>query len=512
MVEILIRKLKKINILKCFWVFLVVVILSFLGYHLFKYKSLKVIKSSTVKTIQLTENGFEPKELKINLGDTIVFSTNLKSQFWPASDLHPTHLLYPEFDPKKPIEASQSWAFKFEKPGVWTYHNHLNPTTKGTVVVVGTSSALKQPSALEQCEALSDRVKKDVCWGEIVDFTLNTKGITGGFALMRNLLQSYPDFEPECHTMSHKIGAKAFEQFANHEQLNLTPDVSLCGYGFFHGFTETLASTSGNISDARQFCQTVLSQLGSQFSDIGGQCYHGFGHGSVETYDPTIWGNEEAMIKPAIELCTAVADNSERLFRCGTGVFDSISIAYFTHQYKLVMNPSDPFWLCKKQSKKEFERACYVSFDPALMMINKFDFTKSAREIEKISDDSDSQLAMGSLALPPFWVKNQSDQKTADKVKSYYENKAINDCRKLQDRLHNFCLQTLAYALTIDEQASTEYKNGLKFCQSGAFSQLEKDICFSTVWNSIKVTFPLDKVKEICLAESGIEDNKYCKN
>lgn len=84
--------------------------------------------------ITLTENGFTPNEITIKPGDSIKFSTTLNKPFWPASDLHPTHGIYPEFDPQQPIDPQSSWTFKFLKTGRWKYHDHLNPSQRGIII------------------------------------------------------------------------------------------------------------------------------------------------------------------------------------------------------------------------------------------------------------------------------------------------------------------------------------------------------------------------------------------
>jgi plastocyanin len=83
----------------------------------------------------LTEDGFKPETLNIKKGDTVTFKTDIDKAFWPASDIHPTHGIFPEFDPQEPIDSNNSWSFKFEKSGKWSYHDHLSPYYTGTVIV-----------------------------------------------------------------------------------------------------------------------------------------------------------------------------------------------------------------------------------------------------------------------------------------------------------------------------------------------------------------------------------------
>ena len=86
--------------------------------------------------ITLTEDGFVPDELTINARETVAWRTETGELFWPASNLHPSHLIYPEFDPKQPIPPDQSWSFTFTKTGEWKYHDHLAPYFTGVITVI----------------------------------------------------------------------------------------------------------------------------------------------------------------------------------------------------------------------------------------------------------------------------------------------------------------------------------------------------------------------------------------
>lgn len=92
-----------------------------------------VLPDATV--ITLTKDGFKPDSVTIKKGDTITFTSTIGTLYWPASNLHPSHLLYPEFDPEGPIQPDESWSYTFEKPGMWKFHDHLSPYFTGTVTV-----------------------------------------------------------------------------------------------------------------------------------------------------------------------------------------------------------------------------------------------------------------------------------------------------------------------------------------------------------------------------------------
>jgi len=63
--------------------------------------------------VKFTDNGFEPSTLTVSSGDTVKFENKSSDDFWPASNVHPTHLLYPGFDAKKPVLPGDSYSFTF---------------------------------------------------------------------------------------------------------------------------------------------------------------------------------------------------------------------------------------------------------------------------------------------------------------------------------------------------------------------------------------------------------------
>lgn len=90
--------------------------------------------------IQVWEVGFDgarftPKTINIKVNDWVFFKNKSSVDFWPASNPHPTHTGYSDFDAGKKIAAGATFKFQFTKAGSWGYHDHLNPSIGGTVVV-----------------------------------------------------------------------------------------------------------------------------------------------------------------------------------------------------------------------------------------------------------------------------------------------------------------------------------------------------------------------------------------
>lgn len=88
-----------------------------------------------VEEIVYDGKNFQPSSLTVKVGDIVIFRNKSTKAFWPASNPHPAHTDYPEFDAKKAVAAGQTFEFKFTKEGTWKFHDHLNPTATGVVVV-----------------------------------------------------------------------------------------------------------------------------------------------------------------------------------------------------------------------------------------------------------------------------------------------------------------------------------------------------------------------------------------
>lgn len=98
---------------------------------------LHTMPTSPSVIVFMTDEGFSPAEFSVKAGSRVDFvNKSTTGQYWPASDLHPTHELYSEFDPKEPVMPGKTWSFVFEKTGFWRMHDHLHPDKRGAVTVI----------------------------------------------------------------------------------------------------------------------------------------------------------------------------------------------------------------------------------------------------------------------------------------------------------------------------------------------------------------------------------------
>lgn len=84
--------------------------------------------------VAITSSGFEPKTITVKVGTKVTWVNKSGSVVQVNSVVHPTHLLYPSLN-LGAVGNGGSVSLVFDKPGSYSYHNHLNASQTGTVVV-----------------------------------------------------------------------------------------------------------------------------------------------------------------------------------------------------------------------------------------------------------------------------------------------------------------------------------------------------------------------------------------
>lgn len=92
------------------------------------------VEQTGEKMVNLTKAGFEPGTITIKVGTKVTWVNKSGETATVNSDPHPTHTLWP-FLNLGSFDDGASVSVIFDKAGTYTYHNHLNPSETGTVVV-----------------------------------------------------------------------------------------------------------------------------------------------------------------------------------------------------------------------------------------------------------------------------------------------------------------------------------------------------------------------------------------
>ncbi|TSC86257.1 MAG: Plastocyanin/azurin family copper binding protein [Microgenomates group bacterium Gr01-1014_7] len=84
--------------------------------------------------VKITAAGFSPKDITIKAGGTVTWTNSDSVVHAVNSAVHPTHQVYSPLNLGN-IQAGGKAALTFPDPGTYKYHDHLNPSLTGSVVV-----------------------------------------------------------------------------------------------------------------------------------------------------------------------------------------------------------------------------------------------------------------------------------------------------------------------------------------------------------------------------------------
>ncbi|PJE65423.1 hypothetical protein COU91_01740 [Candidatus Saccharibacteria bacterium CG10_big_fil_rev_8_21_14_0_10_47_8] len=85
-------------------------------------------------TIAYSDSGFSPSKITVKSGATVTIKNTSSNELQFNSDPHPIHTDNEELNVGA-VASGQSQTFTASTKGTFGYHNHLNPSDKGTIVV-----------------------------------------------------------------------------------------------------------------------------------------------------------------------------------------------------------------------------------------------------------------------------------------------------------------------------------------------------------------------------------------
>jgi len=465
-------------------------------------------QSGSEYIIELREDGFYPQEITIKKGETITFATISHKKFWPASNLHPTHGIYPEFDPKEPIEPDESWSFEFKKIGQWTYHDHLFPLYRGTITVLGTEET-RNPKPGKDIESTCSEFKlgqQTKCWEDVIEATLKNKGVDAAFDVVASIYDTHPD----CHGYVHLIGEEAYRLFSQGNEIALTSKTAYCGYGFYHGFMETLLLSSGDMAEARSFCAYVDRQLSAKRSGAANACYHGIGHGTVDGGDPRAWGSIEAMLAPGLEVCRKVSETEFQEYLCATGAFNAIEILSLNRRYEISHLNNDPFSICHTQLPLHKE-PCYTNMIPAVLRLTNDDVSEAARYVERTIQrakdptiDNYTVREMVILSLSYEFIRLHL-------AKDDHVEKGVALCRSFPEHSRLACFEGLSGGYMKYGKPDEEYKKALAFCKNSLLLEDEQNACYKHLLSRLHNWYSQEQSRQICETVKDVYKDRWCR-
>jgi plastocyanin len=90
--------------------------------------------TKAVATITYSDSGFSPSTITVKAGSKVEIKNTSSHDMQFDSDPHPVHTDDTELNVGT-VASGQSMTFTVNKTGTHGYHNHLNPSDTGTIIV-----------------------------------------------------------------------------------------------------------------------------------------------------------------------------------------------------------------------------------------------------------------------------------------------------------------------------------------------------------------------------------------
>ncbi len=442
-------------------------------------------------TVHMTDEGFVPNNISIKSGEKVTFKSTGQDQHWPASNIHPTHEIYSEFDPRKPISSGAEWSFVFDQVGTWRFHDHLYPQFHGTITVKTTNFDLTHAKNItgkglfqkiferirellanifhifSQDDSSSPLVVKDSDFRQPQgNNASNPEELFSDDAYLRSYIGSYgpskaltelstlSSQQESCHPRAHEVGRISYEIY---EEGAFAKCSAECQSGCYHGAVESYFKKNGTVNLAGALSGICNPELNSFFMH---QCLHGIGHGLMA------WTNYELF--DALNSCDLISAGRES---CYTGVFmENIvgGIAGTMGHFTKYMS-DDPHYPCNVIDGK-YKSACYFYQTSRMTSLFNGDFSKVARACKE---------------APPEYQRSCFESMGRDSGGRNRQNPkaAITACANAP--YGNQRIWCLAGAVQDTFWDSSGQDTALKFCES-LIDHSEKKYCYETVFERAK--------------------------
>lgn len=334
----------------------------------------RLFAHSATVVVEMTKEGFQPREITVDTQMMINFVNTDTVDHWPASNAHPTHDIYPEFDPTHPVKPGDFWIFRPQRVGTFKYHDHLHPHQRGTLTVIAEQNPSQPSSPPSWRQGISGffaslgdsfRTVYRFWWPQTevqtavpvtydpmalrllreenqYDYLTRLKeshGLEASWRIVKEAYQNQLDAASmnRAHDLAHFVGTLVYKSQG-------IEGLSLCdptfAFGCYHGFTE--AAFANGLEPLQRIAQSC-SSLGAIGSGHWASCIHGIGHGIATFYDAV-------ELQQSLAACDSLAEGATY---CHDGVFMEFSFSAPPSFYQA----QNPLYPCS-ELKPSYQPAC----------------------------------------------------------------------------------------------------------------------------------------------------------
>lgn len=387
-------------------------------------------------TITMEDDGFYPASVRVQPGDTVVFVNNSQYDFWPASNNHPSHDIYPEFDAKKAIPPGLSWSFRIDREGHWYFHDHMRPL-EGGKIIVGNQRTLTTdfPWGETQAQVAMDEIVETPDWADR-ERLMTELARNAGPAMAIKLLNESPfPRSGRVHLLSHKVGEVAYEIYGE-------DGLPYCQKDEFQGCIHGILSFG--ISDLGfEGVEKMVASCKDWSTYQYHMCLHGVGHAFLVVADYDVF--------EAVDLCERLVGSYQMGLRhCLNGVF--MENAHGDHDgFIPPLHPhvsfTDLLYPCNAVNENQ-KAACYSNQVGWWLQAFFFDLEKTVEYCENVPVEYQEQCADNAGRVIATVVDNDPDD-------------LIYFCGLMQGDLPAVCLTSIAGAIS----AQGDVEHGQAICK-----------------------------------------------
>lgn len=413
---------------------------------------------SEVKIIEMTKDGFSPSEVTIDKNSSVIFANKDSVERWPASNTHPTHEIYPEFDPRRVIAPGESWAFKPQKIGEFKYHDHMNPHFRGVLKVIAEEDANQSVGFFDSVKSWFNNLFQQLrLWfsktesakdinrldkesfiklssqkqTEYLHQLIAADGSNKVWRFLKEAFKGQAGSSGNIHDLAHLTGSLIYEKEG-------FSGLKSCGsefaFGCYHGFLDkAFAKDLSRLQEAESACLKLGST--AYVSGPSASCIHGIGHGVGSFYSTQD-------LKKSLSSCRNLTLGQEYCF-------DGVFMEYVRSKSTAYFKKDDPLYPCNELEKEfgyAYSFACGRN-QPALL-IDRFEmgFVEIVNTCLSSHSKPFKQACIDSLG---FAVASSGD---AEKI--------IAQCQKInQPEFVSRCTQAAAGELVFQEVPSWQEKS-----------------------------------------------------
>ncbi len=437
-----------------------------------------------------TENGFSPWKVLIKKGGTVTFKSETGKEYWPASDTHPSHAKYPEFDPAHPILPGEEWSFTFDKAGAWKFHDHLAHEFTGVVVVAGEKGEEIGPCL----ELTSKQVLRPECWEVEIFRVLASKGLDAALETFASLYQTNPIFRDNCHFVTHVLGNNAYLVFEkDHQKILERPELLFCNSGFFHGFFKAMSEQSGykNFDEILLYCEKLRTSEGfpSQLTaeSAARTCFFSLGKTILRNVANEHRGEPQKMVSTSMNRCERLLTPVTDRTACAFGVFNELGLVYGEKAFGLSFGDTPPANVCKTVGEP-YQLPCYMELPVLFTIGKKLSFEESVATIRNLPTEQAQVWAFQYLVQ--FSIEYGVHKKSREEW--------VNICQSTGGKVwQEACIEGAIRGFSGRGLIGEEYQEMLLFCRNLS-TETNRQFCHQKAGKKILGIYASEELNSVC--------------